>query len=233
MDTVEALRLLLKIRESKGQRIMQDVMQKLMMEQMGGRAAARRRAGARADRAGGQDGRGVGLGRDRPGGLRLAQGDAHAANWHARRGAQAEGRLRREAPEFAAIIRILERLEGQTPSAPPTAGGGGGAAAAPAAAVPPAVEDTSGMTMQVKKLDAPVEGGRRHQRQSVDQAEGAGGRCAGAGARAAATAAAARAAGAGAARAARGARGERPAAAAARGAAAAARRGRADGEPFL
>ena len=27
--------------------------------------------------------------------------------------------LRREAPEFAAIIRILERLEGQTPSAPP------------------------------------------------------------------------------------------------------------------
>ena len=37
MDTVEALRPLLKIRESKGQRIMQDVMQKLMMEQMGGK----------------------------------------------------------------------------------------------------------------------------------------------------------------------------------------------------
>ena len=87
------------------------------------------------------------------------------------------------------------------------------------------------MTMQVKKLDAPVEGGAGATNVKVSIAEGAGGRCAGAGARAAATAAAAGAAGAGAARAARGARGERPAAAATRGAAAAARRGRADGEP--
>ena len=85
------------------------------------------------------------------------------------------------------------------------AAGGGAGAAAPAAAVPPAVEDTSGMTMQVKKLDAFVEGGATNVKVSIKPkapaADAGGGACA------AAAAAAARAAGAGAARAARGARG--------------------------
>ena len=163
MDTVEALRPLLKIRESKGQRIMQDVMQKLMMEQMGGKEG------------GGPDGApgpeqieqavkmveelldSGAIGPEDYGSLKemLTQQIGMPVEELLKR----KDELRREAPEFAAIIRILERLEGQTPSAPPAAGGGAGAAAAPAAAAPPAVEDTSGMTMQVKKLDAPVEGG--------------------------------------------------------------------------
>ena len=221
MDTVEALRPLLKIRESKGQRIMQDVMQKLMMEQMGGKEG------------GGPDGApgpeqieqavkmveelldSGAIGPEDYGSLKemLTQQIGMPVEELLKR----KDELRREAPEFAAIIRILERLEADAVGAADGrrrrrgrgggAGGGGASGGRGHVGDDHAGEET-GRTRRGRR--------RRHQRQSVDQAEGAGGRCAGAGARAAATAAAARAAGAGAARAARGARGERPAAAAAR-----------------